>query len=91
MNTILHMRTYGRKIRETTKSEARISWQGERICISKISFTIGDIRAVVHGLHKTMRERLVKDLLLVEDGGKATLPMLDLGRLFNNAVEMSEN
>jgi len=84
------MRTYGRKIRETIKSETRISWQGERIYVDKISFTMGDIRVVVHGLYETVRERLVKDLLLVEDGGKAALPMLDLGRLFDNAVEMSE-
>ena len=90
MNSILHMRTYGRKIRESTKSEARISWQGERICISKISFTMGDIRAVVHGLHETARERLEKDLLLVEDGGKAVLPKFDLSQLFDNAAEMGE-
>jgi len=65
MDTMLHIRTYGMKIRYTIKGEARISWQGERICIDKISFTIGDIRAVVHGLHETAKDTLTKDLLLI--------------------------
>jgi len=90
MDTVLHMRTYGMKIRYTTKGEARISWQGERICIDKISFTIGDIRAVVHGLHETAKDTLVKDLLLIEGDREAEIPKFDLHRLFDNAAEMGE-
>ena len=35
MDRILHMRTYGMKIRYTTKADARILWRGETICIDK--------------------------------------------------------
>jgi len=67
MDRVLHMRTYGMKIRYTTKGKARISWQGERICVDKISFTIDDIRTVVHGLYETVRQRLLRDILIVEE------------------------
>lgn len=88
MDRILHMRTYGMKIRYTTKGEGRISWQGDRICVDKISFTMDDIRSVVHGLHETMRQRLWKDILMV--GEEQTMPPVDLQRLFDNAAEMAE-
>lgn len=88
IDRILHMRTYGLKIRYITKGEARIAWQGERIYIDKISFTIGDIRSVVHGLHETVRERLAKDIFIIED--ERTLPPVELERAFDNAAEMTE-
>jgi hypothetical protein len=88
MDRILHIRTYGMKIRYMTKGEARISWQGERICIDKISFTMGEIRSVVHGLHETVRRRLSKDILMIDD--ERTLPPVDLEEAFDNAAEMSE-
>lgn len=93
MDTVLHMRIYGMKVRYTSKGKARISQQGERIYIDNISFTIGDIRAVVHGLHETVRDSLMNDLLLVGDGvGKEAigLPKFDLHRVFDNAAEIGE-
>jgi len=92
IDRILHIRTYGIKIRYTTKGEARVSWKGERIYIDKISFTIGNIRAVVHGLYETVRERLTNDVLFV--GGEETataLLKIDIYQLFDNAAEMIED
>jgi len=66
IDRILYIRTYGIKIRYITKGEARVSWQGDRIYVDKISFTMDDIRAVVHGLHETVRQRLLRDILMVE-------------------------
>jgi len=89
IDAILHIRTYGVKIGYTTKGIARISWQGDdMICIDKISFTMDDIRTVVHGLHETVRQRLSKDILMVEE--EQAMPPIDLRRLFDNAAEMAE-
>ena len=90
IDRILHMRTYGMKIRYTTKADARISWRGETICIDKISFTMDDVRTVVHGLNGHVREGLVTGLMMLEEDGNTQLPELDLGKLFDNAAEMTE-
>ena len=93
MDFILSMRTYGLKIRYTSKADARVSWQqGGRISIDKISFTLEDIRTVTHGLNEVARERMMKELLIGEDGGSKTsmIPKLDLEELFDNAADMSE-
>ena len=53
---------------------------------------MGDIRAVVHGLYETVRERLTNDVLFV--GGEETataLPKIDIHQLFDNAAEMTED
>jgi hypothetical protein len=52
MDRILHMRTYGMKIRYSTKRDGRVAWKGEEICIDKISFSKEDLRSVVHGLNE---------------------------------------
>jgi len=78
------------KIRYMTKGEAGISWQGERICIDKISFTMGDIRSVIHGLHAMAERRLSKDILMIEDDKTTVIPKVNLDRLFDNAAEMTE-
>ena len=53
---------------------------------------MGDIRAVVHGLYETVKERLNNDVLFV--GGEETataLPKFDIHQLFDNAAEMTED
>jgi len=47
----------------------------------------------VYGLYETVRDSLIKDLLLVGDkiGKEAVgLPKFDLYRVFNNAAEIGE-
>ena len=89
------------KIRFTTKAEGRVAWQdGDRITIDKISFTMGDIRTVVHGLTDTARTRLTQELAFLNgarrDGAEgsavtvAVLPALDLAYIFDNAAEITE-
>ncbi|KAK4897073.1 hypothetical protein LTR49_028043 [Elasticomyces elasticus] len=89
MDRIMHQKTYGMKIRFNTKAEGRVAWQDEdRIKIDKISFTMGDIRTVVHGLNESVRERLVHDLMFIN---AARSPALDLRQIYDNEAEMSED
>ena len=92
MDRILHMRTYGMKIRFTTKGEGRVSWVGDMVSIDKISFRLGELRAVVHGLNETLRQKLMKDLMLIGGnvGKNVKMPELDLQALHDNAAEMAE-
>ena len=95
MDRILHIRTYGMKIRFSTKGEGRVSWKGEEICIDKTSFSMEELRSVVHGLNESVRKRLMEDLLCVEGGReveeRARLPKLDLGELYYNPAELTED
>ena len=76
LNRIFQQKTYGMKIRYTTKAEGQIGWEGDdSIVVRKIKFKMDDIRTVVHGLVTTMRQRLVGELLLsapVENPGSAS-------------------
>lgn len=96
MDRILHMRTYGMKIRYTTKGEARVTWKGEEICIDKVSFTMEELRSVVHGLSESVRQKLLHNLLLIEDNKRlehqnTNLPELDLRKLYDNPAELAES
>ena len=54
MDRILHMRTYGFNIRYNIKATGIVSWKDvNTIAINKISFTMDDIRTVVHGLNES--------------------------------------
>ncbi|TIA28291.1 hypothetical protein D6C78_10812 [Aureobasidium pullulans] len=103
MDRILHMRTYGFRIRFNTKATGVVTWpRANTIAINKISFTMDDVRTVAHGLNESVRQRLVRDLLMLpsesseqqneeqDDGGDAKLPKLDLAELFDNPAEMTE-
>lgn len=77
LNTVCTQKTYGMRIRYTTKAEGQISWEGDKtVLCCKIKFNLSDIRAVVHGLLSTARQRLVRELLIspaVERGSAKTL------------------
>ena len=96
MDRIFHQKTYSMKIRYTTKADGRVSWQSERILIDKISFTMDDIRTIVHGLNDTVRQRLIKDLFMypehsATDSWKPNgLLYFELSQLFDNPAELSE-
>ena len=95
MDRILYIRTHGMKIRFSTKGEGRVSWKGEEICINKTSFSIEELRSVIHRLNKSVRKRLIEDLLHIKGGReieeRARLPKLDLGGLYNNLAELTED
>ena len=80
LNHVMQQRTYGRRIRETTKASTRVAWAGDTILIDKVAFSIEDIRAVSFGLRETARKRLLADLMFVGEDGKdgPGLPSLQL-------------
>ncbi|KAK1092972.1 hypothetical protein LTR48_003290 [Friedmanniomyces endolithicus] len=96
LDRIYHHKTYGMKIRYTTQGEGRVSWIGERMLINNISFSMDEIRTVVHGLNDTVQQRLVRDLLWMTPGESADtwkppgMPAFELAMLFDNHAEMSE-
>lgn len=47
MNRILRLRTYGFRIRFETTAEGKVSWDGNKLLIDKIGFTMADLRAMV--------------------------------------------
>jgi len=66
MNRILRLRTYGFRIRFDTTAEGKVSWDGDKLLIDKISFTMADLRSMVQGLYETVRIQLWKGLLLLD-------------------------
>lgn len=97
MNRVLHMRTYGFKIRMETAAEGTVMWQGEKICIGQIHFTMKELRSMVHGLCESTRVSLLSQMLLLELDGYGNvreehtqLPPLDMNSLYDNPVEMME-
>ena len=88
MDRILRTRTYGLKIRMTTKAGGTVAWLGQNVLVNRIRFSMDDIRTVVHGLFDTVNARLRNDLLFVSD--ERPLPVLDIGQLADNAAELSE-
>jgi superfamily II DNA helicase RecQ len=86
LNHIMQQRTYGRRIRESTKASTRVAWAGETILIDKVAFSIEDIREVSFGLRETARKRLLADLMFVgEDGREGEgLPVLQLEQIVDD-------
>jgi hypothetical protein len=87
MDRLLHQRTYGLRIRSTTKAEGMVSWNSDQILVDNKRFDMDGIRTVVHGLVEAVRDRLYAELMLT-DGD--TVPTVDVGSLADNPVETSE-
>ena len=99
LNRIFQQKTYGMKIRYTTKAEGQIGWEGDdSIVVRKIKFKMADIRTVVHGLVTTIRQRLIGELLLsarVEDPGSNEwrpqgMPRFDLSTVCDDHAVLDE-
>jgi hypothetical protein len=86
LNRVLQQRTYGRRIRETTKASTRVAWAGEKILIDKVGFSIEDVRTVVFGLRETARRRLFGELMFVDEsgGGEGGVPALEIKSLVDD-------
>jgi hypothetical protein len=87
MDRLLHQRTYGMRIRYTTKAEGMVSWNGKQVLIDDKKFDMDGIRTVVHGLAEAVRERLHVELMFADDD---TVPAVDIGSLADNPAETSE-
>lgn len=90
MDRILHMKTFGMKIRFTEKARARVTWMNkcQQICIDKISFSMGDLRDALNGLWEKCQNRLTKQVFFLQH--EEELPVLHLGRLFDNPSDLTE-
>ncbi|KAK5706931.1 hypothetical protein LTR97_001923 [Elasticomyces elasticus] len=75
------------------EAQANAPSVGERLLIDNVSFSIDDIRSVVHGLVETVQQALARNLLMIEPAGHdwkpASLPAFSMEKLFNNAAELS--
>ena len=87
MDRLLHQRTYGMRIRYTTKAEGTVSWNSNQVLIDDKKFDMDGIRTVVHGLVEAVRERLHVGLMFAGDD---TVPAVDIGSLADNPAETSE-
>jgi hypothetical protein len=65
IDRMLHMRTYGMKIRIKTKADSTVLWKGDNILVNNIKFSMEQIRVVVHSLYKPARQKLKPQLLLI--------------------------
>jgi len=87
MDRLLYQRTYGMRIRYTTKAEGTVSWNGNQVLIDDKKFDMDGIRTVVHGLVEAVRERLHVELMFADDD---TVPAVDISSLADNPAEISE-
>jgi hypothetical protein len=95
MDWMLRLRTYGMKIRFNTAADGVVDWQGDRLLYGHISFTMAELRGMIHGLVTTIRENMWKDLLLLdigEDGvvkkGTTQPPPIPWDQIVDNPAEM---
>jgi hypothetical protein len=89
MDRFLHQRTYGLRIRSTTKAEGMVSWNSNQILVDDKRFDMDGIRTVVHSLVEAVRDRLYAELMLMLMDGDIA-PKVDIGSLADNPVETSE-
>ncbi|KAH7074972.1 hypothetical protein BKA63DRAFT_414993, partial [Paraphoma chrysanthemicola] len=94
MDTILRLRAFGFKIRFTTNAEGVIGWVGDTLLYSNIQFSMPQLRSMIHGMIASARHQILNELMLlqVDNEGvvaKSTtaLPVIDWGRLVDNAAE----
>jgi hypothetical protein len=87
MDYLLYQRTYGIRIRYTTKAEGIVSWNSNQVLIDNKKFDIDGIRIVVHGLVEAVKERLHVELMFVDND---IVPVVNIGSLVDNPAKTSE-
>lgn len=97
MNFFLRPRTHGLTIRMNTPEDRVISWNGDEVQYGSVRFTIPQLRGIVHGLVESTRNRLYRNLLLLDVDkhgalvkGSTPLPKLDLNALYDNPSAFKE-
>ena len=73
-----------------SKTAARVTWKAgyQEVCIDQAHFTMTKLRDLVHSLLETYKERLVKQLMYLEE--EEQLLELELSQLYDNPVELVE-
>jgi hypothetical protein len=94
MDTILRLRAFGFKIRFTTNAEGVIDWVGDTLLYSNIQFSMPQLRSMIHGMIASARHQILKELMLLQVDNEGVvansmtaLPVIDWGRLVDNAAE----
>ncbi|KAF2092967.1 hypothetical protein NA57DRAFT_49383 [Rhizodiscina lignyota] len=66
------LRTYGLKVHYGTAADGVVDWVGDRLLYGHISFSMPDLRAMIHGLVHASWLRFKRRLLLlhVDDEGR---------------------
>ena len=77
LDWIFEARTYGMHIRYNTAAPGSIDWVGDRISRGPVSFTMGQLSEMLHGIAREARELLL-ELAMTAEGG---LPTIQWARL----------
>ena len=67
IDRLVRILKFGREIRNRTKGDARVRWEGETIIIDYVKFGIADLRTAVHRLLETAKRRLRVDLIRLNE------------------------
>ena len=76
---IYHTRTYGMKVRYTTAVAGAVQWERHSVLYRQLSFSMDQLRSMVHGLVSEAGQLLFQQLLLMPvaaDSGEADLTQL---------------
>jgi superfamily II DNA helicase RecQ len=87
LDRVMHMRTFGMKIRYNTKATARVDWSkdGQVFSIDKSRFHMDELRAVVRELVESCREKLAKLMFIA--GGGDQLPQIPIDQIRDNQAD----
>src|SRR4029434_3036764 len=58
MDSILRLRAYGKAIRANTNADGIVDWHGDELLYGHVQFSMGSIRAMVHGLWHEARAQV---------------------------------
>ena len=88
MDRFLYIRSFGISISFNSKTVAWVTWKSgyQEVCIDQAHFTMTKLRALVHSLLETCKERLVKQLMYLEE--EEQLLELELSQLYDNPIEL---
>lgn len=86
------MLKYRKEVRNRTKGESQVRWEGEIIILNQVKFSIGELRTIVYRLVETVRKRLRVDLMMLGDKeeGEERMPKLDLSSIKDVLGEIAE-
>jgi hypothetical protein len=74
MQWMLALRTYGMKIHFNTTTQGHIDWHGDVVLYKQLQFSMGDFRAMVHGLVAKTRRLLQEKLMLATNEEPPAIP-----------------
>ena len=86
-NWLIKLRSYGLKIQANFYTDGTIKWNENEINFANISFSIFQLRGFTNGLINSVENRLLSELLLVENRSNPDLPLISLNILKDNINE----